>query len=63
MNTSEVVLIATGLYDVVFYVYWIDDGNTKKTNAYRPDLSQEHHDGGFVSLSLQYLVPLSLFQT
>ena len=50
MNTSEVGSIFVELYGVVFYVYWIDDGNTKKTISYRPDRSQEHHDGGFVSL-------------
>ena len=50
MNTSEVGPIVAELYDVVMYVYWIDDGNTKKIIAYHPDHKLETFDGGFVSM-------------
>ena len=50
MNTVEMGPIIAELYDVVLYVYWLNDNNAKKTIAYRPDHSQEHHDGGYVSI-------------
>ena len=50
MNTLEVGPIISELYNVVFYMYCIDEGNVKRTIAYRPDRSQQQHDGGFLSL-------------
>ena len=50
MNSAEVGPMAAELYDILVYVYWIDDNNTKKTIAYRPNRDSEMHDGGFVSM-------------
>ena len=50
MNTLEVGPIVAELYDVVFYVYWIDEGNIKKTVEFKPDRTQDAYDDGFVSI-------------
>ena len=50
MKTSEVGPIAAELYNVVAYVYWTDDANTKKTIVYRPEHEDQTFDGGFVSI-------------
>ena len=42
--------IIAELYNIAFYVYWIDEGNTKKTVEFKRDRTQEEHNNGFVSM-------------
>ena len=50
MNTLEVGPIIAELYNVVLYVYWLNESNTKSTVVYRPDRTQQLHDGGYMAL-------------
>ena len=50
MDASEMEQIAAELYNVLVYMYLIDDANTKRTIVYHLKYNDQMFDGGFVSI-------------
>ena len=50
MDSSEVGPVVIELYNVVVFLYWIDDDNTKNASVYCLEYANKMFDCGWVSM-------------